>query len=149
MTSDLYADHQILLTVPTRSSSDLRDLTLVAALGDITLTGAVGVGADNLNVLTVTSGAITTFGSTVRANDINITSDTTRFTDNVTALTDDIAVTGNVMLLGDVTLTAGGDAGDDITFAGTVDGGQSLTLVAGVGNITFNGIVGGVIPICF
>src|SRR5262249_27636988 len=117
------------------------DLTITADSANVDVTGAVGASPNNLGNLTVASANQVTFGSTVRANNVSLTATTVRFTGDVTALTDDVMVNGNVMLLADTTLTSGGGAGDDITVTGTIDGaGKNLKLVAGAGSITVGDI---------
>ena len=73
---------------------------------------------------------------------------------NITSTADGITFATGVTLtnggLGGVTMTTGLLADDDILFSSTLDGAaagaQDLTLVAGAGNITFTGAVGGVTP---
>jgi hypothetical protein len=65
---------------------------------------------------------------------------------NITSTNDGIAFSGPVTLTGSITLTGGGGTGDDVALSSTVNGtaagAQSLTIVAGSGDVTFGGAVG-------
>ncbi len=121
-----------------------RNLTITVGLGNAMLTGAVGA-IQNLGLLTVISANQATFGSTVRANDIDLTATTVRFTSDVTALVDDVDVKGNFVLLGNVVVTTGAGANDDFNVTGTTNGniiGRDLTVIASLGNVVFTGAIG-------
>ncbi|MBU0956899.1 MAG: hypothetical protein KKI09_15865 [Spirochaetes bacterium] len=64
-------------------------------------------------------------------------------------MTDDVSFTGAVDLdaAGLITVTGGSAAGDDISFTSTIDGTQSLTLVAGLGAVNLQGNAGTTTPL--
>src|SRR4029453_9510602 len=80
------------------SDATARDLTIIAGGGNVTFTAAVGNAPGNLDLLTVTSAAQVECDSTVRANNVALTATTVRLASSVTALTDDVTITGNVVL---------------------------------------------------
>src|SRR5262249_48453937 len=129
----------------TATDGTARNLTVVAGSGNTALTGAVGAGANNLGVLTVSSETRTTSCRARRATDISLASGTDRLTDNVTAMRDEVAVSGSLALVGTVQVNTGGGSGDDFTVSGTTAGdvaGRNLTVVAGTGNTTLSGAAG-------
>ena len=107
------------------SSAGAQALTLTAGSGPITLTGIVG-GTTRLGALNLTTTNAT--GATIGAN--------------ITANSFAATATTNTFLSGPVVINTSSDNGA-ISFGGTVDGAQNLTLNAGSGTITFTGAVGG------
>lgn len=125
------------------SDATARDLTLNGGAGIVTLSGIVG-GTNALDQLSSTSTNRSQFQNTVRANNVSVTG-AARLSNNVTALTDDITLSGATLLLGDVVLTSGGGAGDDILISNTLAGSgasRDLTLNAGAGNVTATAALG-------
>ncbi len=141
------------------------DLTIDAgdqAGDDVTFTGAVTIGADDLTVAgsgttVVTAGISGSTGAidftTTTRTDVDgaialsgvgtVTLDAATISGvNVTTAAGAIGFSGAVNLdTAAVAVSTGGGAGT-ITFGSTVDGGQSLTLPAGLGNVDFDGAVG-------
>ncbi len=125
------------------SDATARDLTLNGGAGIVTLSGAVG-GTSAIDQLSSTSTNRSQLQSTVRANNVSVTG-SARLSNDVTALTDDITLNGPALLLGDVVLTSGGGAGDDILISNTLTGSvasRDLTLNAGGGNVTATSALG-------
>jgi filamentous hemagglutinin family protein len=104
-------------------------LTLNAGSGSITFSGAVG-GTTRVGAITVTSS---------HATGVSVAS-------NITANSFTAASTTKVALTGTSTFNTS-TAGGVISFGGTVDGAQALTLTAGSGAITFSAAVGGTTPL--
>ena len=94
--------------------------------------------AAQVDLADVTAGGIGVFGANI---DLNGTA--------YTAMTNSVQFWGAIDLgaAGPVTVTSGGAAGDDITFASTVDGAQHLNLEAGLGAVHLLGDVGGTTPL--
>ena len=113
------------------------NVAMLGAITDVTnavtfmTTGTVtfGNGGDNL---TFSGGVTHTAGPTNIGGTVNTTSTNMNF--------------GAVTLTGDTALNTGAEIGD-ITFGGTLDGGFSLDLAAGTGNVVFTGVVGGCTPL--
>lgn len=55
---------------------------------------------------------------------------------------DDIEISGPVTLAGPVTIQTAGNLGDDVQINGSVDGAQAMSIVAGAGDASLNGVVG-------
>lgn len=66
--------------------------------------------------------------------------------DDITTTNDTISFTNPVSLAGPVQIDSGAGVGD-VTFASTINGAQTLTLVGGTGLIRFSGAVGGSTPL--
>ena len=107
-------------------STPRRNLTIVAGGANLTFNGIVGDPSTTLDQFTVTSAGVVDFNQAVVANNIAITATTTNIASTITALTDDVTITGNVVLDGNVTITTGGGAGDDFTVTGTVGADDSV-----------------------
>ncbi|MBF0362289.1 MAG: filamentous hemagglutinin N-terminal domain-containing protein [Oligoflexia bacterium] len=97
--------------------------------------------ADFTNAGTLTlgnGGDLFTFGSGMSA------SGSTTLAANITATTGNVVFNGASTTLNSNTSITTSNTGDDITFAGTLDGAFDLSLtVTGNGDVTFNGAVGG------
>lgn len=107
--------------------------------GDITLQAAGAIATGNIDA----SAFIQSTGGKVelRASD-KIT------TGNINAaghISGDIKLTGPVMLERDILIESGNSG--SITFEGTVDGNQQLTLNSGAGTVQFKDAVGGAVPL--
>ena len=130
------------------SSGTARDLTIVAGGGNATFSGIVGELPNSLDLFAVTSAGVVDVNAAANANNIAITATTTNLAAAVTALSDDVTITGNVVLDGNVTITTGGVAGDDFTVTGTVGADDSvannrtLTVNAGAGTARFQSNIG-------
>ncbi|MFH0800898.1 MAG: filamentous hemagglutinin N-terminal domain-containing protein, partial [bacterium] len=118
-------------------------LTLDAGLGNVTIGGNVG-DTNPLTSIDVTGAVIDlqfveTTGAQTYTGDATLNGDLTSNTAGA------ITLTGATTLGADLTITTAGAVGDNIWFtgAGTIDGGQTLNLDAGLANITIDGIVGG------
>ena len=112
--------------------------------GAVSIVGDTGT-SDAIATFTVTSAAQVDLAK-VRANTISVTGSSIDLNGTAyTALTDDVLFTGAVNLNsgGPITVTSGLGAGDDITFSSTINGVQSLDLIAGLGSVTVSSAVGG------
>ncbi|TWB71841.1 hypothetical protein FBZ87_10685 [Nitrospirillum amazonense] len=115
------------------------DTTLTSTAGTITLAaGANGIAAGGQSLILVGNTVLTgTFGGTTALNALSVTG-TAALNGSVTTAgvqTYDGAVT----LAGDTRLGSGGA----VTFTGTLDGAQALTITAGTADVTLTGAVGG------
>jgi hypothetical protein len=134
------------------------DLSLLASdpVGTVNVTGTFtdngGGGNEFLSNLTMTSAADVVFNASGQiGGDLSITSGTglgeeislASNTGTMIADSFNFAGTSAVLLTGSTQLTTGLGAGDDILFSGTLNGAQTLSLTAGLGNITFTDAVGG------
>ncbi|MCI0359285.1 MAG: M12 family metallo-peptidase, partial [Planctomycetaceae bacterium] len=141
------ADNSVTFSGPVASDATARDLTVAAGGGNVAFAEAVGTAPGHLDLLTVSSAALAEFDSTVRANNVSLTATTVRLQNNVTALADDVAIFGNAVLDGNVVLTSGGGAGDDVAIAGATNAdaaasNRTLTAAAGLGSVTLAGALG-------
>jgi hypothetical protein len=115
-------------------------LTIRSNTGTITATTALNTGA---NSLTITSGGAVSLAA--------ITSGTLAITGTGITLNGDITTSGTQTYTGAVTLgnsvnlasTGASSTGNNIGFSSTVAGAKALAVDAGVGSITFSGVVGG------
>jgi filamentous hemagglutinin family protein len=113
------------------------NLTVSTGTGNVNFSGAVG-SQQSLGNLTVNTSGLTTFGSTVNASSLQTN------LGGATFLNGDVTTAGNqtfgdaVQLASNVTTSASNGA---VTFSGTVDGNQSLTVFSGV-DAFFVGAVG-------
>lgn len=124
-----------------------------AAGGTVLFENAAFTVSAGLNVtadasITVESGAAITAAST-SDGDANFMADVISLGDDITLTNNgSLTLTGAVELTDDVQLQTSGAIGDDILIDGTVDGDgggpDSLSLLAGAGNATVTGVVGGV-----
>lgn len=120
-----------------------RDVTIAAGAGaaDVTITGDVGSGTAPTS-LDITA-ATTTLGGSVTTTGLQ------RYSNAVALNGGRLQSTGGATLDfgGAVTLASAASTidsnGGDITFAGTIDGGQDLTVDAGTGMVDFQGDIGG------
>ena len=122
-------------------------LTLSAGLGDVLLSGAVG-GTTALTSLAATGNTINV--QAVKTTGAQSYTGSTTLNGSLTSTTAGaITVTGAATLAtGAITVaTAGLAASDDITFTSTINGGQALTLSAGLGDLLISGAVGGTTPV--
>jgi filamentous hemagglutinin family protein len=118
----------------------------VNASDTATFSGTIGAGSDPTS-LTVTA-AHTNFNGAVNVGNfrVNGSGGTTTISSNITSA-DDIIIEDGVIINGaNITLTSGGAAGNDILITGTINAAaastDSLTLVAGSGNVTLGNSVG-------
>ena len=128
----------------TLNSDSPETLALNAATGNITLQGDVG------NSLAL--GALTASGANISLQDVTTTGDQSytgavTFNSSYNTGGGNFAVTGSAALGSATTIATlnsipGAAPDGDITFAGTIDGAQALTLQAGTGNVVFGGDVG-------
>ncbi len=125
------------------SDGTARSLTLTGgAGGTINMVGALGASA-GLATLTVGSGQSAQFDGSITANAVALTASAVRVGGDVTALTDDVAVTGALELANNVTLSSGLGTGDNVSISGAttgVGGARSLTLNAGLGAVTLSAV---------
>ncbi|MEQ9368541.1 MAG: CHAT domain-containing protein [Coleofasciculus chthonoplastes F3-SA18-01] len=93
------------------------------------------------------TGEIALSGAITGTGDASITLDapTTILNANISTASQDITL-GNVLLGDDITLDTD-SGGGNVTFTGTADNNQNLTINAGTGTTLFNGIVGGTTPL--
>jgi filamentous hemagglutinin family protein len=128
----------------TLNSNSPETLALNAATGNITVQSDVG------NALAL--GALTASGANISLQDVTTTGDQS-YIGAVTVNSiyntggGNFAVTGSAALGSTTAITTlnsipGAVPDGDITFAGTIDGAQALTLQAGTGNVVFGGDVG-------
>lgn len=115
-------------------------LTLAAGTGAIDLAGDVG-GTAALTDFLISSAATADLAS-VSAETIDVTATAINLNGGSYLTTAGVAFTGNTNLTTAVSVDAGAGP-EGITFDGTVDGTQALTLAAGTGDISFTGAVGG------
>ncbi|MBE9260639.1 beta strand repeat-containing protein, partial [Dolichospermum sp. LEGE 00246] len=122
------------------TSAGNKNLTVDSGTGKVSFEGIVG-GIAALGDLAVNSTGITKFGSTVTANSL------TTNTGGTTEIGGDITTTGkqtygdgvNVKNPAKLTTT-----NSEVAFNSTVDGNKNLTVDSGTGNVSFEGIVGGI-----
>ncbi|NQU76175.1 MAG: filamentous hemagglutinin N-terminal domain-containing protein, partial [Planctomycetes bacterium] len=119
-------------TLKADDAANLREIVLSTGTGGVQLQGDVGgIGGGDEEPQNVTIVADTIDIQAVRTLGLQVyTGDTTLNGDLTSATAGDITVTGDATLGQNLTITAAGAVGDDITFTGTIDGGQSLDLVA-------------------
>lgn len=115
----------------------------VVAGGLADFNGAIGSGvplhAVGVNANTVEVGAVTTTTSQTISGSAGVL-----LGGNLTSTgNDDIELTGPVTLGGPITIASAGGLGDDVTINGTVDGAAPLSIVAGAGDASLGGVVGG------
>ena len=124
----------------TAGGSVTGDDNALTITGNANTTGAVGNVTDFL--VTGNANFVSTVGVSGTVNSLHVTG-TTRLADNIstTAAQD---FDGAATIAGAAVLASSG--GSNITFGGTVDGGNSLT-VNTAGRTKFTGIVGGTIPL--
>jgi hypothetical protein len=130
-------------------------LNVVAGTAAVGFTGIIGTAVDNANTLsslTVTSaGAVTFTASAFIAGETQVTGSTsiTLAGASYDSTNDGFAFSGPVSLTNAAAtnITTGLQAGDDITFSSTLNSvnaaPKNLTLVAGLGGISFGAAVGG------
>jgi len=97
-------------------------------------------------------GSLNASGASISLQDVTTTGDQSytgavTFNSSYNTRGGNFAVTGSTALGSDTTITTlsptpGAAPGGNITFAGTIDGAQALTLQAGTGNVVFGGDVG-------
>ena len=117
-------------------------LTLAAGIGEIDLQGIVGA-ADPLAALVVDSALLVRFAAdvtTVGVQDITAGTVETNGTQRTDAA--NITIAGDLVLGAATTFDTGMDGGN-VSVLGTVDGNQTLTIAAGVGDVELQGDVGG------
>ena len=133
-----------------------QDLT-IGSTGDVRFNGAVGSGTrlGNLTIsnpgsvtaasvlrvgnLSVTNGAgLVSLGAVDATNGVNVTSSSIALGGNITTNNGDVALNGATSLLGNYAVNTGSG---DVTFGGTLDGAQDLT-IGSTGDVRFNGAVG-------
>ena len=127
-------------TIDTTGAATLTadDIILLGAVGGTTALTSLAATGNTINVQAVkTTGAQSYTGSTTLNGDLTSTT------------AGAITVTGAATLAtGAITVaTAGLAASDDITFTSTINGGQALTLSAGLGDLLISGAVGGTTPV--
>ena len=120
-------------------SHGLRSLTLDADTGNITVDGAIG-GTTPLRNLSTNGATVSLKGGYTITGDVDVMGDITLGTGSYNS--GSFNYSGAVTLTGDVTMTSSGNAGDGITFGSTVSGTYALTLNAGAGPVTFSGAAG-------
>jgi filamentous hemagglutinin family protein len=124
-------------------SAGARSVTVTAAGGGVTFSGAVGNTAA-LSQLSVTATSFTL--PSVRTTGSQTYTGITTLTGNLTSTTSGaIAFSGASQLDSDVTITTAGAAGDNVSFASTLNSrntSRALTISAGSGNVTLGSDVG-------
>jgi hypothetical protein len=120
---------------------DTYDLT-VASSAVTTITAGIGGSTGNVDIAATTrtdvDGAIALSGAGNIVQDRAVISGV-----NVSTTSGDVTFDGPATLDTGAVEVSTGDAGGDILFNSTLNGGQALTLIAGTGNITATGAVGG------
>lgn len=116
-------------------------LNVVAnALADFN--GAIGSTAP-LHSVGVTGGSVELGAvTTITSQSIAGTTGVSLSADLSSTGNDDIEISGPVTLAGPVTIQTAGNLGDDVEIDGSVDGVQTLSIVAGAGDASLNGVVG-------
>jgi len=131
-------------------------LTLAAGIGNVTLENKVGessapaslaVTGRNISLVDVTTVGSQTYSAdeliTISGNYNSTGSDIHYGVITRDENGDVLSVEkGNVQLAGDVTVSTAGMVGDDVVFAGTIDGGHELSVDAGQGNVIFGNDIG-------
>jgi filamentous hemagglutinin family protein len=131
-------------------------LTLAAGIGNVTLENEVGessapaslaVTGRNISLADVTTAGSQTYSAdeliTISGNYNSTGSDIHYGVITRDENGDVLSVEkGNVQLAGDVTVSTAGMVGDDVVFAGTIDGGYELSIDAGQGDIIFGNDIG-------
>jgi len=131
-------------------------LTLAAGIGNVTLENKVGessapaslaVTGRNISLADVTTAGSQTYSAdeliTISGNYNSTGSDIHYGVITRDENGDVLSVEkGNVQLAGDVTVSTAGMVGDDVVFAGTIDGGYELSIDAGQGDIIFGNDIG-------
>lgn len=125
------------------ASTGAHSLTATGGAGGVNFAGDVGQ-TNALSVVTATAGLIAlhdirTTGGQTYTGTINLSGDLASTGSGT------IALLGSTKLLANSSVTTAGAAGDDVRFAGPIDGLQnsrSLLVTAGQGNATFTGDVG-------
>ena len=118
------------------------------------LTLLAGAGAITLSDISESAqlGSLNASGATISLQDVTTTGDQSytgavTFNSSYNTRGGNFAVTGSAALGSATTITTsnsipGAAPNGNITFAGTIDGSQALTLQAGTGNVVFGGDVG-------
>ncbi|WP_217359202.1 hypothetical protein, partial [Anabaena sp. UHCC 0204] len=127
---------------------------LAKGFSDITIgrndsSGAIAINTVNFKdavKIQSPTGSITTNGEITGEGSITLDAITTTLNAGITTINQNINFSQSVIFGNDITLSTGAGIGD-ITFSGTVDGNQNLTLNTGTGNINFDAAVGGTNPL--
>ncbi|CBN54033.1 MULTISPECIES: CHAT domain-containing protein [Kamptonema] len=111
--------------------------------GNITVDNLALTFQDPVNFETQT-GNIVVNQSITGTGDATVTLDapTTNLNNNIITADTDITINGNVLVSNNPIVSTGPLAGGDILFSNNIDGNGNLTLEAGTGNITVNGVIG-------
>lgn len=114
----------------------------VVASGLADFDGSIGSGAA-LHSVDMTGGSVELAAVTTNTSQTVTGAGGVSLSSNLTSTGNDaIEITGPVTLAGPVTIQTAGAAGDDIQIDGTVDGAQTLSIVAGSGDASLNGVIG-------
>ncbi|MBM3198360.1 MAG: filamentous hemagglutinin N-terminal domain-containing protein, partial [Chlamydiae bacterium] len=128
----------------TATAKTISAATINAATANVILCASVSITQNAGQNINIAGGAYSLTFRAATAAAITATLNGTITTSNAAVVFDNTTGLVNVSLAGDSTITTGGGA---ITFQGTINGAQALTLNASGGAVTMNGIVGGSTPI--
>ncbi|MCP2730654.1 CHAT domain-containing protein [Limnofasciculus baicalensis] len=142
------------LTIDAAADINLTGNFVQSGGGAVALAGDIAANNANItfNSAIALNGSVILKGTTLNLNgaitglsnaSLTLNGTTTNLKGNITTANQNITVNGNTNIGNNIAIDTGDGAGD-ISFNGTVNGSQDLTLKAGTGNITFSDEVGNI-----